>query len=300
MQTTLITLAAVLALTGPEGPVASPSQQPLPAEVTVPCEVWQIQEAQVPAEEAGRLVAVYATEGKRVKKDAPLAQIDDTLAQSQRDVALFEKQVADAKATNDVDVRYATAAANFANAEHQKALETNQINPRTVTEIDVRRFKLAFDKAYLGIEQAKRDMAVAKITAQGKAAELKAATDGIGRRLIKAPFDGEVVQVYTNAGEWVKPGDPVAHLVRLDKLQIKAFVKAEQLAPKEVADRAVTVEVQSARGRRERYQGKITFVSPMVLSSGEFRVLAVVENPDPNSDWLLRPGLIGKMTIHFQ
>src|SRR5262245_32514172 len=66
-----------------------------------------IAEAEVPAQEAGVLTSVAVHEGQRVKKGELLAQIDDQVAQMAEKSAKLAYDVARAKATNDVDLRYA-------------------------------------------------------------------------------------------------------------------------------------------------------------------------------------------------
>jgi multidrug efflux pump subunit AcrA (membrane-fusion protein) len=62
----------------------------------------------------------------------------------------------------------------------------------------------------------------------------------------------------------------------------------------------VTVEVTLADDRKEKVEGRISFVSPLVESGGDYRVFAEVPNrKTPGSDeWLLRAGQTATMTIH--
>ena len=163
--------------------------------------------------------------------------------------------------------------------------------------IELEKLHLTVEQARLQIEQSQHEQTVAKFDAVARAAKLDAADDDIERRHIKAPFDGEVVEVLFRPGEWVHPGDKVMRLVRLDRLRIDGFVSAMEYLPGELSGRMVVVEVELARGRRERFAGEVTFVNPVVQPGGDYRVRAEVVNRQDRGQWVLRPGLEAEMVI---
>ena len=264
------------------------------------CLVSLIEEAKVPAREAGVLVELGVREGDVVEKGALIGKIDDSQPQMERRKARAEHEQAVAKAESDVDVRYSIAAELVAEAEHKKALESHAKVPGSVTEVERDRLKLSEKKGELQIEQAELEQRLAALAAQSKEVEVLAAENAIDRRLIKSPLDGVVVQVFPHEGEWLQPGDPLARVVRTDRLRVEGYVDSARHDPAEVSGRPVTVEVMLAGGRRESFKGQIVFTSPLVESGGDYRVFAEVENrQDPGSQlWLLRPGQTATMTIH--
>jgi multidrug efflux pump subunit AcrA (membrane-fusion protein) len=264
------------------------------------CLVSLVEEAKVPAREPGVLVELLIREGDVVKKGALIAKIDDNQPQMERRKAVAEHEQAVAKAESDVDVRYSVAAELVAEAEHKKALESHAKVPGSVTEVERDRLMLSEKKGELQIEQAQLERRLAALAAQSKEVEVLAAENAIDRRLIKSPLDGVVVQLFPHQGEWMQPGDPLARVVRADKLRVEGYVDAARLGPEEVSGRPVTVAVTLAGGRRETFTGKIVFTSPLVESGGDYRVFAEVENRQaPGSQqWLLRPGQTASMTIH--
>ena len=135
---------------------------------------------------------------------------------------------------------------------------------------------------------------------RSKGVELEAAENAIERRLIKSPLAGVVVQIFPHEGEWMQPGDPLAHVVRTDKLRVEGFVNARQWNAEDVRDRPVTVEVQLAGGQRESFDGRIVFTSPLVQAGNNFRVVAEVDNRQnsQSKQWVLRAGQSARMTIH--
>jgi multidrug efflux pump subunit AcrA (membrane-fusion protein) len=74
-----------------------------------------LEEAEVPAQEGGVLTEVAVREGQCVTKGQLLAQIDDQVARLAAEAAQSQYEIAQAKATNDVRIRFA-----------KKALEVSQ------------------------------------------------------------------------------------------------------------------------------------------------------------------------------
>jgi multidrug efflux pump subunit AcrA (membrane-fusion protein) len=264
------------------------------------CLVSLVEEAKVPAREPGVLVELRIREGDRVGRDDMIARIDDSQPQSERRRAKAEHDQTLAKAESDVDVRYAVAAEKVAEAEFAKAAESDRKVPGSVTQVERDRLKLNEKKSELQIEQAELERKLAALAAQAKEAEVQAAENAIERRLIKSPLDGVVVQVFPHQGEWMQPGDPLARVVRTDKLRVEGYVDSARFDPETVRDRPVTVEVEFADRRKEQFKGRIVFTSPIVESGGDYRVFAEVENRqiEGTQQWLLRAGQTATLVIH--
>jgi macrolide-specific efflux system membrane fusion protein len=294
MQVSLVMLGSVLVLAGaPSGSSASV--------VSVPhCLVSLIEEAQVPAEEPGVLDEVNVREGQQVQKDAVLAKIDDDLVQMQNKISELELKVADEQAANDVNVRYAKAAAEVARAAYDQRVEANQRVPGAVPKGELREYYLKWQSLILQIEQSELDLRVAGLQAQVSEAQVEAAREQIERRQILSPWDGVVVDIKRNAGEWVNPGDEVLYLVRMDRLRIEGFLSADEYMPAQIQDRPVTIEVKLAGNRVAKFQGKVTFVDPLVDAGRDFKVFAEVANRQENGFWVARPGLTATMHIHLK
>ena len=268
--------------------------------VLLNCLVAPDEEAKVPAREAGVLMELLVREGDGVRAGQVIARIDDSQPQMEKRKAQAEHDQSVAKAQSDVDVRYSVAAERVAEAEFKKADESNRKVPGSVTEVERDRLKLNEQKSELQIEQAELERKMASLAAVSKGVEVEAAENGIERRLIKSPLDGVVVQLFPHEGEWMQPGDPLAHVVRTDRLRVEGFVDGQQWNADDVRDRPVTVQVTMAGGKPEAFTGRIVFTSPIVQAGNTFRVVAEVQNrKSPASKrWLLRAGQTAAMTIH--
>ena len=264
------------------------------------CLVSIVEEARVPAREAGVLVELSVKEGDTVRRGGAIARIDDSQPRFEKQKASAEHDQAIARAKSDVDVRYSVAAEKVAEAEVEKAVASNRRIPGSVTQVELARLQLNQKKSELQIEQAQLERQLSSLDARSKEVEVLAAENRINRRQIASPIDGMIVQVYPHLGEWMQPGDPLARVVRTDKLRVEGYVDSSKYEPSMVHNRPVTVSVMFADEREESFKGRIVFVSPLVEPGGDFRVWAEVENRQAKDsvEWLLRAGQTATMTIH--
>ena len=264
------------------------------------CLVSLLKEVKVPAREAGVLIELLVREGDAVKAGEVIARIDDSQPNHEKRKAKAEHDQAIAKAESDVDVRFAVASELVAAAEYEKARLSNDRLEGSVTRVELDKLQLNERKAELQIEQADLERKMTRLAAESKEVEVDAADSAIERRRVTAPLDGTIVQVFPHEGEWMQPGDPLARVVRTDRLRVEGYVDSTRWDPEMVRDRPVTVAVVFADSRVESFEGRIVFTSPLVDSGGDYRVWAEVENRriEDSNQWLLRAGQSATMTIH--
>jgi multidrug efflux pump subunit AcrA (membrane-fusion protein) len=302
MNAVLIALSTAIVLGGPQPRAAmSLSSNTL----TIPrCLVTLVNDGDVhvPARESGQLVSVAVREGQQVTKEQLLAQIDDSMVRKGEEVARYKLQQAELEAKDDVNIRYAKASADVASADLAKSLETNKKVPNTVPETELRKQWLEKERSLLGIEKAGRDFEVAGLAVESKRAEHSATKLDVDRRQIKAPMDGFVEKRIAHVGDWLKQGDPVLQMQRLDRLRIEGFVDAtgpNSVLPSEVDGRTVRVDIALARGQEAHLRGKIDHVSSGVEAGSQFLIKAEVINEQRDGHWVLRPGMTADMTVEL-
>jgi multidrug resistance efflux pump len=287
-----LTIALALAADGAPG-----SQSTGDAVIPV-CEVVSIERQEVPGADPGVLREMLVKEGMKVEKGQELGRIDDREAMAQLIVKQLDSEVADQEAKSDINVRYQKATADVALKAWQKLVKANEGSKGAVSEIEVLKTELEWRKAMLGIDKAKEEHDASGLSAKAKAAEAKAAEIGVERRILRAPFNGVVLQVKKHVGEWVSAGEPVVEVIRVDRLSIRGGLQASEWPPADIEGRKVTVEVLLPRGRVEKVPGQVVFVSPRV-EGGKMQVWAEIDIPTEKDGRPLIPaGLTAKMTIH--
>jgi multidrug efflux pump subunit AcrA (membrane-fusion protein) len=253
----------------------------------------------LPAKEPGVLMHLGVKEGSQVTAGQVIGQIDDREIQTQKKSAEYALSAAIKKYKDDVDIRYADTAASHAEADYQIMVEATKVFEKSVTDVDLRAAKLNWEKMVLAAEKARKERELAGYDMYMKNAELDAAKLAIDRRVIKAPFDGVVEDVSRKQEEWVNPGDAILWLLRMDTMEVEGAVDRTLYDPHELQGCDVTVEVVMARGRTEKFPGRITKVSSLILGDKTYNVRAEVVNRQEHGSWMLRDGLPATMTVHL-
>ncbi len=260
--------------------------------VEVPSMLIRIDEqVEVPAREAGVLAAVNVREGEMVAEGASIAQIEDDEARIAAERAKIEMDIAKANAENDVGVRFARKSREVVEAELRRSNEALDRYAKSISASEMDHLRLLVDKSKVEIEQAEHEFKIADYTRQIKVAEHQAAEQAVSRRKITAPLGGVVVRVPRHRGEWVKPGDPVVRIVRLDHLRAEGFLDSRYLSPK-LDGRKVKLIVDLPGDPAAEFPGKIVFVDPEIDPvNAQVHVRAEIDNRGLK----LRPGMRGKM-----
>lgn len=302
MQITSTAMIAVLM-------VAQTSADRLPSSgnelVLADCIVSAKDHIQLPAQQAGVIAQLETEDGRPVQegvfvnKHQPIGKLDDEDALARRNAADLDHRVSQAeaeKAQSSVDAAVATA--EVAQAELDESRAVNARIPDSVPKTQIRRQELTVKRAVMEQSVASKDVDVALLTVDLREAQLTVADINLRKHQIVSPLDGVLVQLYRKAGEWVGPGDPIARIVRMDTLRVEGFVDANKYLPEDIDGRPVTVTIQRPNRAPEEFTSTISFVSPIVEASGEYRVWAEVENRVVRGKhWVLRPGMDAEMRI---
>lgn len=290
-----IFLAFTTAALAAENPSSQPSTLATPSKPAIEVQsvvLRLLEEAEVPAQEAGVITNVAVVEGQRVNQGDLLAQIDDQVARLAADAAKAKYDIAHAKAANDVRIRYAQKATEVSEAELRRSTESIEHFAKSVSQSQLDVEQLTVQKNRLEAEQATHEQAIANLEMKQQESELNAARTQIARRRIVAPFAGVIVQIYARKGEWAEPGQKALRIVNVDRLKAEGFIKADD-ATDHLAGRAIRLTIEPG-SERNSFIGKIVFVSPEVDPiTGQVRIWAEIENKDGR----LRPGQPARMTI---
>jgi multidrug resistance efflux pump len=295
----LVAVATLLAVQ------VSSDQRPTPNELRLPkCMVSLIKQLQLPAEQAGVIKKLeledgtVVQEGLSIKKGLLLGMLDDEDAKARQRAAEAEHRVSLAeKSKADASIKAAAATTDVARAELASSKAIRAQAQGGVSDQEVRRQELTVTRADSEHVVAQKEAETAGLTIEAKKAQLDVAGITVKHHRIESSLDGIIVQMFRRPGEWVNPGEPILRVLYMDKLRVEGFVDADQYTPDEIHGKAVEVVANLPRERVERFPAVITFVSPLVDASGEYRVWCEVENRQHNGHWILRPGMIAEMTI---
>lgn len=296
MSTTAFALLAGMFLTGPEIGTAGASAGQIRIEN---CVVQSINPVDVPAEEAGRLIALDVKEGMDVQAGALLGKTDDRRAIFEHRVAVAERDAALKEASSDVAVQVAEKAAKVAEFDYLTGVEANRAAPQAVAKTEILRRKFEHERGVLSAEKARLDIEIAKHTAEAKGAAAELAAHNIERRQLISQINGRVEEIVRRPGNWVMAGDTVLRILPLDRLFLKGRLETSHFHQSDVRGKPVLVETTFPGGRVEKFHGTVQHANSQVISD-QFEIIVEVENRVAGNDWLLFPGMHATMTIDLR
>lgn len=235
--------------------------------------------------------------GMRVKKGQILGKQKDSDLAQQKIVADQELLVARKEADKKLEIEVAEAAALVAQASFTRANNLNKSVPGSVSPEEVEEKRYEYVRAFKAIDKAKFDLEVNVEKVKVAEARVTAAEVAIEDRKLVSPIDGVIDDVMQNEGQWLREGDEILRIVRLDKVQINGSIPADRYAPETIADKKVIVEVKRPGAQPQKLEGKVVYVRQTV-ESGHYYFYADVANKTNDAGyWLLNPGALVTVEI---
>jgi multidrug efflux pump subunit AcrA (membrane-fusion protein) len=270
------------------------SEAGMPSDQGYDCTIELIEEPKLSSSEGGVLTEILS-EGSEVKESDVVAATDAEDALLMREAAWLQWQATLKDVSSDIKIRYADAQAKVNEAAYRLVEEANQRAAKAIAKAEIDRRKWEWQAGLLQVENSKHERAVQRITASKEEAEFKRAEAAVLRHRIKCPINGIVVERLKKIGEYVRPGDEVIRLARLDRLRAKGVLKVEQVLPHEAKGRTVTIHIRLGDDD-QAIPGQISFVEPKVDPVDEsYNVWVEFENL-PN--YAIRPGMTGRMDFN--
>ncbi len=272
----------------------------------------------VSGEIAGRVVQFLARQGQRVAADQPLAVLRSTNIDIRLRAARAEWQLRKAELLElengarpeelqQARARFGQAEAAFdvqawklANARKLVASSTISADALRDAELASRVAEqmLLESKASLALVDAgpraeRKAQAQARVDAQQ--AEVDRLVDLQERHTILAPFAGYVLEEFTEKGQWLKEGDPVARIAALDEVDVVVPVLEDSVGAVQIGD---TVAILfDALGARE-FSGKVQAIVPQAdRRARTFPVKLRLANPKQGDQPTLRIGMFARIQL---
>ncbi|MEW6160474.1 MAG: efflux RND transporter periplasmic adaptor subunit [Verrucomicrobiota bacterium] len=171
-------------------------------------------------------------------------------------------------------------------------------------ELEVQRKQLIRDQAKIELDRikslaAKNAISVSREELDKKEAEFKVASveselaqEQLRKRLLLAPFDGFITDIYRDVGEGCEAQQPLLRIVDTRRCYFTSNLEAKTGYGLKVGQK-VRLEIE-AGASPVTFDGTISYVSPVVdPASGLLKVKAIFDNPDGR----IRPGVAGRMML---
>ncbi|NND96312.1 MAG: efflux RND transporter periplasmic adaptor subunit [Pirellulaceae bacterium] len=238
-------------------------------------------------------IELAAAEAERDLRKAELAELKN--GSRPEEIALAEAAARGAQAANEYEqARLQRAERLFKNGtglsqdefESARAAATAALERVAETESSLKLVKEGPRNEQ--IEQAAARLAVQEQIVEGL-------RDRVSKYTVKSPFQGFVSSELTEAGAWVKQGDPIAEVVEIDPVEVEVLVPESSVQFVRKGD-AVEVRVE-AYGNRV-FPGTIDQIIPLADNrSRTFPVRILVQNPPQDSQHDLLPGMLARASL---
>lgn len=243
----------------------------------------------------GRLQSITVDVGARVKAGDPVARletVDLSLEVARAEAALGEVQAQLGLAGEGSDgripgpeeaaiVKLARAQLDEARANHERSSALRTRGIATQAEWDAAEAALRAAQSRLQDAQQEYSRRLAEL--ELRKAELALARQRLADAEVPAPFAGVVRARHAAPGDVLAPGSPVATLVRVDPLRLRAEVPEREAALVKVGQRVLA----RVEGLAAPVEARLVRVSPALEPAT--RMLAV-EADVPNPEGTLRAG----------
>ncbi|MEZ6134395.1 MAG: efflux RND transporter periplasmic adaptor subunit [Pirellulaceae bacterium] len=221
-----------------------------------------VKSVRVATVEAGRIDALHVKRGQSVAAGAELVRLDAELLE-------VAAHIAAAEAADDTHVRQLEIDLN---ANRERLTHIDDLNGQgAVSPEEVRQAKLKVAVAELELEAARNRLLRAKLKNEEAAERLK-------RRVVCAPFDGIIVDITRETGEYLSMAEPhIVTLVQLHQLRATFFVPTHAAIQFRAGDH-VQVALEESQ---TPVMAEVEYVAALTESdSGRVRVDVLIDNQD--------------------
>jgi membrane fusion protein, multidrug efflux system len=284
--------------------VVAAAQEHVPRTVTVTGTVAADEQVLLGTKVAGRLQELTVDLGSRVRKGQTVARIDPgdyRLRVEQAEAALQQVRARLGLRVEGGDDHVdpeQTALVRQTRAVLDEARLTRERSDRLMEQGFIARSQVDAAIAALAVAEGRYQDAIEEVRNRQallaqRRSELELARQQLADTALVSPIDGAVSQRQASIGEYLAPGSPVATLVRLHPLRLRAAVPEREAHGVQVGQPVrVTVE-----GSDEQHTGRVARISPAIQEQN--RTLTI-EAEIPNVQGVLRPGSFARASIVTQ
>lgn len=178
--------------------------------------------------------------------------------------------------------------------ELDKHLEELQVDRTTLTkemaQIELNRIKTLSERNAISVSQEALDKE--RMEFNIASVELELAKEHLRRRLLMAPIDGTITEMFRDVGEGCELRQPIARLVDRGRCYFVTNIPAELGHSLEI-DQQMKLQIEVGEAPFE-VEGHVIFISPVVdPGSGLLRIKLLFDN----SEHEIRPGAAGRLLI---
>ncbi len=266
----------------------------------------------------GRVRDFLINEGDFVSQGQTLAQLRTETLEIEQAIAKAELQLSLSRlaelengsrpediAEADANMRSAMAAVKNADlklrrmeALAQRSAASDEERDNAREQADAAEFALKATEALLErIKAGPRQETIAQAQAQVEleSQKLNLIEDRLEKCTITAPYDGFVSAEFTEVGDWIERGAPIAEIIQMDEIEVQAPVTAEAAVNLRKGD---AIRIEFPELPNELFTGKIDRIVPVAAArSRTFPVCIRLRNRIDQGTPLLLAGMLARVEV---
>ena len=284
----------------PEVSVTKPQRERLVSAVATNGKVEPLEWVVARSEREGTVIRLHAQNGQQVSQGSVLAELETTEAKNE--LAAAEARIAQAKAelellnsggrTRDIaEIDGAVERARQQIAALQPQLESLQrlVAKKAATQSEVDQIRSQIEQQQLELRslQKRRETLVSvldKAAAQARLREAETAATQARHRItlgtIRAPLSGTLYQLEIRTGAYLRPGDPLGNIGKLDRVRVRVYVDEPEVGNIR-AGQPVAITWDALPGRQ--WSGTVEKLPTQIIALGARQVgeaICIIENPE--------------------
>lgn len=215
--------------------------------------------ARLGAASKGVISAIHVERGDRVTAGQVLGELESSDEE-------HRKALAELRAANDAPILAARNRAEAADARLKRLTRLNDKKIATQAELEVAQLEAL--TAQLDEKQAELDREIAR-------QEARSASSSVERKMVRAPFDGVVVERILSRGELYNEQEPIVVVARIDPLHVETFLPLSLYPRLKLGDK-LHIDLETG----DDAEGIVTVIDPVLdAATGTFGVRLEVSNP---------------------
>ncbi len=189
----------------------------------------------VKSKAAGTIISADFSEGKKVKKNGKLMQIDDRIIQNQLSELPLIRESLELKIKElESARRYAQANASYLKKQikrFKRLLKNRSISGEKLESMELKYKKVQTEIFNFSQKIASLGVDIKKLGNRETYLNLK-----LEDHLIQSPVDGIIIEKFISNGENIFPAKPVADILDLDTLYVEIFIEGIEMASLKLGD----------------------------------------------------------------
>jgi HlyD family secretion protein len=263
---------------------------------------FEATEVIISTETSGRIIKFDPREGSQISKGSELALIDTTMLYLQKKELLSGIQ----------SIRTKIGTINAQNEIILQQIDNLKINidriqkmvkddAATQKQLDDLTGQEAVFQKQISANNTQKISVEAELGVYGS--KLATLNEQLSRSVVRSPLSGTIIEKYSEQGEIIVAGRPLAKISDLSVVKLKAYVSGAQLGKIKAGQQCI-VRIDSDKKGYKSYTGTISYISekaeftPKVIQTKDERVsLVYAVKIEVLNDGSLKSGMPGEMII---